>query len=122
MIHEQLHVPHYIQMFGGHRNLHTGPTEHNHIELSKKIVCCTQMRAKEFDYQVANRLVYKLVVNLADFTMSEDKHCNKHKVSHLDGFPHNAAVFDMMFRVDVYLVMCMQTWLHPVLIESICQA
>ena len=48
-IHEQLHVPFYIQMFGAHRNLHMGPTEHNHIELSKQPARRTQMRAKEFD-------------------------------------------------------------------------
>jgi hypothetical protein len=30
-VHEQLHVPAYIQMFGAHQNLHTGPTK-----LSKK--------------------------------------------------------------------------------------
>jgi hypothetical protein len=99
-IHEQLHVPHYIQMFGAHRNLHTGPTEHNHIELSKKTARRTQMRAKEFDYQVANRLVDKLVVDLADYTMSEDRHLASLQVTNLPVIPHNAAVFDMLFWVD----------------------
>ena len=32
-VHEQLHVPAYIQMFGARCNLRTGPTEHIHIEL-----------------------------------------------------------------------------------------
>ena len=40
-------------MFGAHRNPHTGPTEHNHIELSKKTARRTQMRANDFDWQAA---------------------------------------------------------------------
>ena len=58
-------------MFGAHRNIHSGPAEHNHIELSKQPAVRTQIRAHVFDWQVANRLVDKLVVNLADFTMQE---------------------------------------------------
>ena len=99
-IHEQLHVPFYIQMFGAHRNLHTGPTEHNHIELSKQPARRTQMRAKEFDWQVANRLVDKLVVNLAGFTMAEAGTSKLPAPPTSDGIPHNSAVFDMVFWTD----------------------
>jgi hypothetical protein len=99
-IHEQLHIPYYIQMFGAHRNLHTGPTEHNHIELSKNTAKRTQMRAKEFDFQVANRLVDKLVVELADATMSEDRGSSTPEETSGDSIPHNAAVFDMLFWAD----------------------
>ena len=99
-VHEQLHVPAYIQMFGAHRNLHTGPTEHNHIELSKKTARRTQMRAKDFDWQVSNRLVDKFVVDIADYTMSDDLEKSSMCNSRQDGVPHNAAVFDMLVWVD----------------------
>jgi hypothetical protein len=56
-IHEQLHIPCYIQMFGAHRNLHTGPAENNHIALSKKPAARTQKRSHVFDWQVSNRLI-----------------------------------------------------------------
>ena len=35
-LHEQLHIVAYILLFGAHRNMHTGPQEHNHIENTKK--------------------------------------------------------------------------------------
>src|SRR5688572_28539229 len=35
-IHEQLHVAFNILLFGAHQNLHTGLTEHNHIENTRK--------------------------------------------------------------------------------------
>jgi hypothetical protein len=99
-MHEQLHVPYYIQMFGAHRNLHTGPTEHNHIELSKQPARRTQMRAKVFDWQVANRLVDKLAVDLADFTMQEERKGPINDTKPPDGIPHNSAVFEMLFWTD----------------------
>ncbi len=99
-MHEQLHVPYYIQMFGAHRNLHTGPTEHNHIELSKQPARRTQMRAKVFDLQVANRLVDKLVVDLADFTMQEEQTGSNNENRPTDGIPHNSAVFELLFWMD----------------------
>ena len=99
-IHEQLHVPYYIQMFGAHRNLHTGVTEHNHITLSKEPAGRTQMRANVFDMQVANRLMDKFVVELASFTMSENevaKQCITPTGAYI---PHNSAVFDMLLWTD----------------------
>ena len=99
-VHEQLHVPAYIQMFGAHRNLHTGPTEHNHIELSKKTARRTQMRANDFDWQVSNRLVDKFVVDIADFTMSERNEKQEPNTERPDGIPHNSAVFDMLIWMD----------------------
>ena len=99
-VHEQLHVPAYIQMFGAHRNLHTGPTEHNHIELSKKTARRTQMRANDFDWQVSNRLVDKFVVDIADYTMSDDLDKTSTPVERPDGIPHNSAVFDILIWVD----------------------
>ena len=99
-VHEQLHVPAYIQMFGAHRNLHTGPTEHNHIELSKKTARRTQMRANDFDWQVSNRLVDKFVVDIADFTMSDDLEEPSSETQRPNGIPHNSAVFDILIWKD----------------------
>ncbi len=100
-IHEQLHVPFYIQMFGAHRNLHTGVTEHNHTTLSKEPAARTQMRANVFDMQVANRLIDKFVVDLASFTMSEEEEPLETPVTSSSTFiPHNSAVFDMLLWTD----------------------
>ena len=70
-LHEQLHVADTILLFGSHKNVHTGPAEHNHIELSKKPAGRTQMRKDTFDWQVSNRLVDKYVVDLALEYMKE---------------------------------------------------
>ena len=35
-IHEQLHIAYNIYLFGAHQNVHSGPAEHNHIEITKK--------------------------------------------------------------------------------------
>jgi hypothetical protein len=64
-MHEQLHVASNIHLFGLHKNIHTGPTEQNHIELSKTIACRPQLRKSTFDWQVANRLVDKMIIDLA---------------------------------------------------------
>jgi hypothetical protein len=64
-MHEQLHVASNINLFGSHKNIHTGPTERNHIDLSKKTAQRTQMRKPTFDWQVSNRLVDKMIVDLA---------------------------------------------------------
>ena len=63
-MHKQLHVAFNILLFGSHKNIHTGPTEHNHIELSKKTAQGTQMQNATFDWQVANQLIDKMIVNL----------------------------------------------------------
>ena len=62
-IHEQLHIAAYIVLFGAHRNMHTGPQEHNHIENTKKPSERTQKRKAVFDLQIANRLVDKYVID-----------------------------------------------------------
>ena len=62
-IHEQLHIAFYIQLFGAHRNMHTGPQEHNHIENTKKPSDRTQKCKAVFDLQIANRLVDIYVID-----------------------------------------------------------
>ena len=99
-VHEQLHVPCYIRMFGAHRNLHTGPAENNHIELSKKPAARTQKRSHVFDWQVSNRLIDKLVVDLASFTMQEHLDGAQPTQSVMDGVTPSSAMFDLMFWVD----------------------
>jgi hypothetical protein len=54
------------------------------------------MKAKEFDWQVANRLVDKLVIDLADFIMQEELTGPKLP----NGIPHNSDVFELMFWRD----------------------
>ena len=61
--HKQLHIAENIQLFGAHRNIHTGPQEHNHIENTKKPSERTQKRKAVFDLQIANRLVDKYVID-----------------------------------------------------------
>lgn len=62
-VHEQLHVAYNIHLWGSHQNIHTGPQEHNHIENSKRPSERTQKRQEKFDWQLANRLFEKYVVN-----------------------------------------------------------
>ena len=99
-VHEQLHIPCYIQMFGAHRNLHTGPAENNHIELSKKPAARTQKRSHVFDWQVSNRLIDKLVVDLASFTMNEHLEGSQSTPNVQDGVTPSSATFDILFWVD----------------------
>ena len=40
--HDQLHIPYNVYLFGAHQNVHTGPTEHNHIIHSKQPIKVTQ--------------------------------------------------------------------------------
>ena len=100
-IHENLHIAFYILMFGAHSNMYTGPTEHNHIELSKDTARRTQMRAKEFDIQVANRLVDKLVIELAEYNMSGISTATITKIPVPNGIPHNSAMFNMELWFDL---------------------
>ncbi len=100
-IHEQLHIPCYIQMFGAHRNLHTGPAENNHIALSKKPAARTQKRSHVFDWQVSNRLIDKLVVDLASFTMEEHVGGSPTIPCVSEGVTPSSATFDILFWVDI---------------------
>src|SRR5688500_7557652 len=54
----------YILLFGAHRNMHTGSTEHNHIENTKKPSEQTQKCKAAFDLQIANKFVDKYVIDL----------------------------------------------------------
>jgi hypothetical protein len=99
-LHEQLHVAETILLFGSHKNIHTGPAEHNHIELSKKTAVRTQMRKETFDWQVANRLVDKLTVDLSLEYMSPQSSTPAKSpcVGNQTSIPHNAALFDLFIH------------------------
>lgn len=64
-IHEQLHVAENINFFGAHWNVHTGPQEHNHIFNTKKPSKQVQRKKNTLDWQLANRLSEKYVLNAA---------------------------------------------------------
>ena len=62
-IHKQLHIADNIQLYGAHRNIHTGPQEHNHIENAKRPSERTQKRKAVFDLQIANQLVDRYIID-----------------------------------------------------------
>jgi hypothetical protein len=55
-MHEQLHVP---VAYGNHKNIHTGPQEHNHIDI-KKAAKKTQQNKNKFDVQTGHRVMEQL--------------------------------------------------------------
>jgi hypothetical protein len=63
-IHEQFHVPMDIHRNGNHKNVHTGPHEHNHIPI-KHAAMKTQMCKKKLDFQTGERVVERLVIQRA---------------------------------------------------------
>jgi len=63
-IHEQCHVPEDIHRHGRHKNVHTGPQEHNHITI-KNAGKKTQMNRRTFDMQTGERLVDRLIIQRA---------------------------------------------------------
>jgi hypothetical protein len=63
--HETAHNAFNIFLFGCHKNWHSGPSEHNHITGVKKPSGITQKRRLTFDWQIANRLVDKFVIDHA---------------------------------------------------------
>ena len=100
-LHEQLHVADTILLFGSHKNVHTGPAEHNHIELSKKPAARTQMRKDTFDWQVSNRLVDKYVVDLSLEYMNsgrDDLERDVHTPGSVPKLPHNTVYFELWIR------------------------
>ncbi|HEY9301929.1 MAG TPA: hypothetical protein VIQ31_37300 [Phormidium sp.] len=73
-IHEQLHVADNIEKYGAHENVHTGPQEHNHIELTKKPSKQVQRKKSILDWQLANRTCEKYILNVAQQQLWKEKH------------------------------------------------
>jgi hypothetical protein len=63
-IHEQFHVPMDIHRMGNHKNVHTGPQEHNHIPI-KHAAMKTQKCKKKLDIQTGERVMERLVIQRA---------------------------------------------------------
>jgi Plavaka transposase len=63
-LHEQFHVPMDIHRNGSHKNVHSGPQEHNHIPL-KKAAKHTQLNKKKLDIQTGHRVVERLIIQRA---------------------------------------------------------
>ena len=68
--HEQLHVPDDIYNNGSPRGSHSGPLEHNHIQMVKRPSQRTQKRRSNLDHQLAQRLYENVLVNSAMEQMS----------------------------------------------------
>ena len=70
-LHEQFHVPRDIHRTGRHKNVHTGPQEHNHIDI-KRAALKTQMNKKKLDFQTGQRVMERIFIQRAyDFVKSE---------------------------------------------------
>ena len=63
-LHEQFHVPMDIHRHGKHRNVHSGPQEHNHIA-QKKCAKKTQLNKRKLDEQTGERLIDRLIIQRA---------------------------------------------------------
>ena len=86
-IHEQLHVPENIDLFGAHRNVHTGLQEHNHIQNTKKPSKQVQRNKFTFDWELGNRLADKYIIDSAcqKFAASHETNSNTNFTSDCDG-------------------------------------
>ena len=63
--HEQLHVPDDIMQNGAPKGSHSGPVEHNHIEMVKRPSKRTQKRRSSLDLQLAQRTYESFLINAA---------------------------------------------------------
>ena len=63
--HEQLHVLDDIMQNGAPKGSHSGPVEHNHIEMVKRPSKRTQKRRSSLDLQLAQRTYESFLINAA---------------------------------------------------------
>ena len=63
-VHKQFHMPFDIHRHGAHRNVHTGPQEHNHIDI-KLAAKRTQLNKRLLDAQTGERLTERLIIQRA---------------------------------------------------------
>ena len=63
-LHEQFHVPEDIHRHGKHRNVHSGPQEHNHIP-TKLAASQTQKNKAKLDLQTGERITDRLIIQSA---------------------------------------------------------
>jgi len=86
-IHEQLHVAENILLFGAHRNVHTGPQEHNHIQNTKKPSKQVQRNKFTFDWELGNRLADKYIIDSASqkFAASHEPISKRNPIPDMNG-------------------------------------
>lgn len=63
-LHEMFHVPRDIQRNGKHYNVHSGPQEHNHLDV-KAAALKTQRQKQKLDLQTGERIVDRLILQRA---------------------------------------------------------
>ena len=61
--HEMVHIAYNIVLFGAHRNVHSGPAEHNHIALAKQPAETTSKNRKTLEADIANRFVDNQIIS-----------------------------------------------------------
>ena len=74
--HEQIHVPDDIADNGSPQGSHSGPLEHNHIDLVKRPTNRTQKRRVSLDKQLGERIYEKYVLQAAANYMSVNPNKN----------------------------------------------
>lgn len=95
-LHEQFHVPVDIHRNGNHKNVHTGPQEHNHIPV-KHAAKKTQYSKKKIDIQTANRIIERLVIQRAFNRVTENNN-QEYSKSEMNGPVRNATKGTLMFK------------------------
>ena len=78
--HEQLHVPDDIFYNGCPKGSHSGPVEHNHIQMVKRPSSRTQKRRSNLDQQLAMRLYESALVNSAQDRMESNRQLALHNM------------------------------------------
>ena len=79
--HEQLHVPDDIYCNGSPRASHSGPVEHNHIQMVKRPSQRTQKWRTNLDKQLAIRLYESVLANAAVGRMKSHRDLTKETTS-----------------------------------------
>ena len=103
-IHEQLHVAENIELYGAHRNVHTGPQEHNHIQNVKHPARGRQKRKALFDLQISDWLVDKLIIDYTHTSILNHQYdCNMHEYPNTARANYESTHYAAKFAVHVAL-------------------
>jgi hypothetical protein len=82
-LHEQFHVPVDIHRNGKPANVHTGPQEHNHIDI-KNAAKKTQMQKHKIDLQTGERIVDRIILQRAFDRVKETVYHMDQELSHVE--------------------------------------
>ncbi len=89
-----------IELYGAHRNVHTGPQEHNHIDNVKRPGRRSQKRKALFDLQISDRLVDRLVIDYTHQTIHQSQYENEIAARVENDSTHHAAKFAVNVALD----------------------